>query len=259
MQPLEVPYTPYGTTEELASNIRSALTRKLPALAPALCSHDGTIVLVGSGPSLLGQMDAIREQSAMGRPIMAFNGAHDFLCENGLEPELFLSVDPRDTIVGNTQRKNSYTTYLLASRCNPALFDHLADCKVMLWHSYCMEGESEAYKGNFAIGGGTTSGTRGIYVSYVLGFRKFVIFGLDSCLASDKETKRFSGEKAGAIMDVIVGDGPDAKTFWCNVPMAQQASEVQGIMSYLDVTLDFRGDGLLAAIWDKRKQMGYRT
>lgn len=256
---LEVPYTAYGTTDELSGHIRSALSRGLPELTPALCSHDGTFVIVGSGPSLKRHADDIKAERERGRPILAVNGAHDFLCDNGLEPDLFLSVDPRTTIIGNVQKKNKHTAYLIASRCNPELFDFLKDCKVMLWHSWCKEPEAQEFLGKMAIGGGTTSGTRAIYVGYVMGYRKFVIYGLDSCLAPDGQTKRFSGEKAGKIVNVIIG-GEGGREFLTNVPMAQQAAEVQDILTALpDATIDFKGDGLIAAIWEERRNRGLRT
>lgn len=109
-----------------------------------------------------------------------------------------------------------------------------------------------------AIGGGTTSGTRAIYVGYIMGYRKFSVYGLDSCLASDGVTKRFTGEKAGKVVDIKVGEnGP---TFLANIPMAQQASEVQMIMQTLpDASIQFHGGGLISAIWEERKKRGLAT
>jgi hypothetical protein len=72
----------------------------------------------------------------------------------------------------------------MASRCAPEMFDHLANRKVMLWNSYGSLDEAKAYKGHPAIGGGSTSGMRAITVGYVLGFRKFVLYGMDSCFAA---------------------------------------------------------------------------
>jgi len=247
-----------GTAEELKHNIRTAIARGLPEVQPAICSHDGTLVVAGSGPSLPHFTEEIRAHREAGRPILACNGAHDFLCGQGMEPDLFLSIDPRDSIIGNTQKKNQQTIYLIASRCSPNLFDHLKDCRVMLWHSWGTDEENEAFEHRFRIGGGTTSGTRAIYMGYVLGFRKFVIYGLDSCLADDGKTKRFSGEKAGKIVDVRVGE--TGKTFLCNGAMAQQAQEVQLLVQALPgATFDFRGPGLIAAIWEERRRRGLPT
>ena len=255
MQPLAISVRAVGSAEELRGNIRSALARGLPEVTPALCAHDGTFVIVGSGPSLPSFVDEIKAERAKGRPILACNGAHDFLCENGLEPDLFLTIDPRETIIGNTQKKNQNTTYLIASRCSTKLFDHLSDCKVMLWHSWGTDDENAAFNHKFRIGGGTTSGTRAIYMGYIFGFRRFVVYGLDSCLAEDGQTKRFSGEKAGKIWPIFVGE--NKRQFLANGAMAQQAQEIQVLTQVLpDATFDFKGPGLIAAIWEERKRMG---
>lgn len=255
MQQLKISCKAYGDVDSIKSNIHSALARGLPALDKQLSPHDGTWVIVGSGPSLPDYEDQIREHVGK-HPICSVNGAHDFMVSKGMNPDYFLSVDPRDTIVANTSKKNDHTNYLLASRCCPELFDHLADKKVTLWHSWSPDTETEAFHGHMAIGGGSTSGLRAIHVGYVLGYRKFIVYGLDSCLAEDGKTKRFSGEKAGRVIDVHVGN----KVFLTNEAMAQQASECQMIPEVLkDATIDFKGPGLLATIWEERRKLGYPT
>lgn len=248
-----------GTTDSNGENIASALARNLPELSPAICSHDGHFVIVASGPSLPQYVEAIREEQLSGRPICAINGAHDFLVENGITPHLFVSTDPRNTIVANVSKPQNDTIYLLASRCNPELFEHLKDSKVLIWHAWSDEPECKVWQDEkrFGIGGGTTSGLRAIQVAYVLGFRRFILYGFDSCLAKDKDTKRFSGEKVGPrgyITDVIVG----GKRFWCNGALAQQATEFQMLYRYMpELTIEAKGDGLIAAIIAERKKRGF--
>lgn len=252
MQPLRINVECYGSTEDNGANIQSALARKLPELTPGLCSHDGHMVIVGSGPSLPLFIDEIKAERELRRPICAIKGAHDFLCTNGLNPDLFLCVDPRDRRE-NIQLANDDTIYLMASRCDPVMFDHLAARRVILWHSFGVIAEGDFYKGKPAIGGGSTSGLRAITVGYVLGYRNFVLYGMDSCLAEDRKTKRFTGEQAGQVIDVIVGD----RTFYCNGAMAQQAQEIQELMQCLPgLHLEIKGDGLLAAIWAERQRTG---
>jgi len=215
-------------------------------------------VIAASGPSLPKFVEDIRQEQLNGRPICAINGAHDFMIENGITPQLFLSTDPRTTIIPNVSKPQIDTIYLLASRCHPELFDHLKDYKVMLWHAWSDEPECRVWqeKQKYGIAGGTTSGLRAINVAYVLGFRRFVLYGMDSCLADDKDTKRFSGEKVGKAWrtDVIVG----GKRFWCNGAMAQQATEFQQLYNYMpELTIEAKGDGLIAAIIEERKKRGY--
>ena len=92
MQPLALHVKPVGTREGIRANVHAALARSLPELSPALVSHDGTMVCVGSGPSMPSMVEDIRREREAGRPIFAVKGAHDFLCQQGLPPDLWLCV-----------------------------------------------------------------------------------------------------------------------------------------------------------------------
>lgn len=255
MQKLELTVQAAGDPAELAENVRSALSRGLPELAPAPCVHDGTFVCVASGWSMPSFIDEIKEHRKAGRPIVSVKVAHDFLCENGVEPDLWINLDPRDRTKG-IQRANDRTNYLVASRCPPVTFEHLKGKKITLWHSWTEGEEMKAMgAGKLAIGGGTTSGMRAINIGYVLGFRKFVLYGYDSCNRADG-IKRFTGEKTGPTLDVYVGDGPEKRKFICNAAMAQQANEFQMIYTVMpDIAVEAKGPGLIAAIIEERRKM----
>ena len=253
MQPLEITVQAAGTDEELCSNIRSALARGLPELTLAPTKHDGNMVLVASGWSMPDYIDEIKAHRKAGRPIVSIKATHDYLVANGVEPDLWVNLDPRDRTSG-IQRLNDHTTYMPASRCPPSTFDYLKGKKVLLWHSWAPGAEMEALGPNkLAIGGGTTSGLRAINIGYILGFRNFTLYGYDSCNRADG-LKRFTGETTGASVDVWVG-GPTGKKFNCNMAMAQQANEFQKIFEVMpDVTVDVKGPGLIAEIMRVRAE-----
>lgn len=255
----------YGDADMHRSHILSALERKLPELSPALCSHDGSLVIVGSGPSLTAHLEELKGERAKGRPVMSLKGTHDYLIENGLEPDLWLTIDSRPR-VNQLQKKSNSTVYLVASRCHPDIFDRLKDDKVVLWHSSASEDNAEDIwkerNAPMVIGGGTTSGTRAIFVGYILGFRDFVLYGMDSCNAPDGITKRFDGSLTGPTIEVKtgyhVGDSRmvnNGRTFICNQAMAQQGNDFIMTLKMLpDATFDIKGDGLLKAIYADHKK-----
>ena len=251
MQPLEITVQIAGDIEDILNAIRVNSARDLPTISPAPCRHDGTIVLAGSGPSLKHFLGELREHKAKGRPIVAIKGTHDYLIEHGITPDLWVCLDPRDKRDG-VQRKNKNTVYLLASRCHPVMFEHLADCKVMLWHSWSQEAELPALDNKWCIGGGTTSGLRAVNIGYVLGFRKFVMYGYDSCV--DGDTLRVDGSKGDRLLNVYVGNS--GRKFVTTPEMAQQAKEFQRIYEIMpDVEIISRGDGLITAILAEREMM----
>jgi len=253
MQPLEITVQAAGTAEELCSNIRSALGRGLPELTLAPIKHDGNIVLVASGWSMPDYIDEIKAHRRAGRPIVAVKAAHDFLVENGVNPDMWVNLDPRDRTNG-IQRLNDHTVYMPASRCPPSTFDYLKGRKILLWHSWAPGPEMEAIGANkVAVGGGTTSGLRAVNIGYLLGFRNFTLYGYDSCNRADG-VKRFTGDVTGPAIDVFVG-GPTGKKFNCNMAMAQQANEFQKLFDVMgDITVDVKGPGLIAEIMRVRDQ-----
>jgi len=261
-----------GTEESLADNIRTNLARGCTEFQPAHCFHDGNMVITGSGHSLPEHLDELKQERVEGRPICAVKGTHDYLIENGLEPDLFVSCEPRER---ELKYVSDRTVYFLASRCNTTLFDRLQGKKIVVWHA-CVGGkgvketgkplgwddlnldpECELWKGKMGIGGGTTSGLRALNLCYLMGFRNLILYGFDSCLAPDRDTKRFTGEKVGDAWkgDIIV----DGKRFWCNGAWAQQATEFQELYRGMDMHVEAKGDGLIAAIIEARRKRGYKA
>jgi len=257
LKPLTIDVSQFGNASQHIEVIQKNLARGLPEFAPALVAHDGTMVCVGSGPSLPTVIDQINAERERGRPICAVKGAHDYLCEQDLEPDLFVSVEPRDRRV-NLKRKNQHTTYLLSSRVAVEVFDHLSDCRVVLWNAFGTSEEMKAFKDSvrYACGGGSTSGLRAIAIGYLMGFRNFLLYGYDSCNAADG-TKRFDGSKTGVTQDVYVG----GQRFVCNLAMAAQANEFQLVTYSLlpGIHIEAKGGGLIAAILDERQRQGKRV
>ena len=234
------------------SHIRAALARDLPEFIPTTLPHDGTFVVCGSGPSLPESLEAIRAQQAKRRPICAIKGTHDYLVEQGIEPSLFVSVEPRDRSQ-QVRLQTTRTLYYLASRVHPAVFDQLEDRNIIVFHTYGTDNDLPELAGRLLVGGGTTSGLRAITLGYLMGFAKFVLYGFDSCLATDGQTKRFSGEQAGTVLDRWV----NGERFLCNGAMAMQADEFQQIYNvFPDITFEIPGNGLLAAIVKERRRLG---
>lgn len=243
--------------QDPTENIRRALQRGLPEFSPSLFPHDGTMIVCGSGPSLPSFTRDIAKEREKRRPIMAIKGAHDLLCENGLEPDLFVSCEARPRLE-NVRKKNQRTVYLLSSRCAPELFDWLSDCKIVMWHSYSdKEPPLPELLDKQVIGGGTTSGLRGVTIGYTLGFSKFVLYGFDSCMT--KGLKRY--DATGPMpKELTVDRWVYGRRFLCNGAMAMQADEFQQYYKILpEVSFDVKGDGLIAAIVADRKRRGLQA
>lgn len=255
MRALDVDVRQYGEPEGIEENIRYSLSLGLPEFQPIPLAHDGTVCIIGSGPSLGGQVDSIRKEREQNHPLIAVNGAHDFLCGHGMIPEVFLTVDPRG-MPHNFKCVNDETTYMLASRASQEDFKLLEGKKILLWHSWSTEDSLKLLQGKVCVGGGTTSGLRAINVAYLMGFRNFHLYGMDSCLG-EKGEKRLGEDplpKNVSRTDVIVG----GRRFYCNMAMAAQAQEFQELYSVMpDLHVEVFGGGLLSAILEERRKCGY--
>ena len=266
MKPLDVKVEQFGAVEGISDNIKYALNLGLEELPLGLVRHDGTFVIVGSGPSVVSQLENIRAEYKAGRPICAVNGANDFLLENDIVPSIFLTVDPRAMTgvnprphVNNLKHLHQNTIYALASRVHPTTFDHVKDHKVVLWHCYGEENENELLKGHLMVGGGTTSGLRAISFGYIQGFRLFHLYGMDSCLG-EKNEKRYNTESLIDTVTTIGVKTEGGKEFLCNMAMAAQANEFQNLWDRIpDLHVKVYGGGLLAAIIEERNQRGLPT
>jgi len=254
MQPLEVKVQQAGTISELGENISYSLSLGLEELNLGLVRHDGTAVIVGSGPSIKEFVEDIRAEKERGRTILAVKGAYDYLVENGITPDLYLSVEPRDRPIHHPQEE---TIFLLASRCSPKVFDRLKGHKIILWHTWGDEDENEFIKDKMSFGGGTTSGLRALNVMYCQGFRNFHLYGFDSCLVNgEKRIDQGTIHQDVKTIEVFLG----GRTFICNMGMAQQANEFQNIYDVMpDIHVESFGDGLISTILEERKKNGFKT
>ncbi len=259
LTPLRLAISRVAAVDGVVANIEKNVKRGLREFHPALCVNDGTAIIAGAGPSLAHFAQEIREEKAKGRPIIAIKSAHDWLCQQGIEPDIFFTIDPRPRL-NNVQEKTQSTLYVICSRCSPELFDFLQQEKreILLAHCLSSDEENRWFKGkkHYLIGGVSTSGLRAVNLLYWgSGFRKFIFYGMDSCNAPDGVTKRVDGSLTGQTTEVVVGTG--GKKFICNLAMAKQAEDFQKLYQMMpDITIESRGDGLISAIIEERKNRG---
>lgn len=254
MQPLQIEVSQFGTPEGIGENISYSLSLGLPELQYVPWYHNGDFVICASGPSIKNHVEDIRRDWKEGKTIVGVKGGYDFLRENGITPSLYVSVEPRYRPIKDPSKE---TAYLLSSRVNKQVFDELKDYPIYLWHSWSEEDYNQLLKDKFMIGGGSTSGLRAVNVGYILGYRNFTFYGMDSCLG-EEGNKRVNQPPLDATVkkiDVIVG----GKRFICNMAMAAQAQDFQMLYEVMpDIHISIKGGGLLSAILDERKIKGLR-
>ena len=169
----------------MLSNMRSALARGLPDVAPCR-PHGHMLSVAGGGPSLA---DTYHDMSGF---ICAVNGSLAWLLDHPIKTGASYACGVLDAgaHIADMVVADRKVRYYVASICDPSVFDKLEGCDVRLWHvtpnSTEVPDQLEALLDELrpgiwhAIGGGCTMGVRWLDLGYFLGFRRFHLHGLDS-------------------------------------------------------------------------------
>lgn len=169
-------------TEEmhLIANIQSALKLPYPWLQ-MIDVHEGHAVIVGGGPSLKDGIAEIKERQRHGQVIFSTNNTYNYLVKNGVIPDAHVMIDAREANKEFIPLSGEPACYY-ASQIHPAVFDESKGKNIVLWHS--MDDGIQQYIGNNTgdplVGGGSTVGMKSIALAWILGFRNFHLYGLDS-------------------------------------------------------------------------------
>jgi uncharacterized Rossmann fold enzyme len=239
--------------EELEANIRrnSALDIDWLAFVP---EHKSIAIMVGGGPSLAETLPEIQRHVAKGGVVFAMNGASQYLTSRNIpvhyqviadaKPETATLVDP------------DAEQHLIASQVNPATADAAGPHK-RLWHLSISEDfdrhfpEHRRKAGGYAlIGGGASVGNSALCVAYVLGFRRFEIFGYDS--SHRGEASHAYSQPMNQFIPTIDVEWA-GKNYISSLAMKAQAEKFQITARTLEqagCTLNLHGDGLLPAMWN---------
>lgn len=222
-------------------------------------THGGTAILACYGPSLLETWGAIRHERNFtpGAQLVSMSGTHDFLIERGLRPNLHIDCDPREHKHKMVTRINRKTEYLIASCVHPSYIDKLVARKAntTLWH-LCNGDESmrilqELEPKTFLVGGGGSVGLRAVCVMYALGFRKFILHGMD-CSFDEKSAATHAGPHGGKPQQLLTVQAGERwfKTSPVLVSYAQQFIDMVKMMMNHPIPserpdFNLHGDGLL--------------
>ena len=154
--------------------------------------------VVGYGPSLL---DIWQE---VAHPIITVSGAHDFLIERGVIPDWHAECDGRDHKTRHLEKPHQDVTYLMATICNPKVWEQLNGCRILRWHNangkHVVDWIGKNDDVSILVAGGSNIGLTAIHLGGILGFRKFKLFGFDGNL---RRGRRHAGPHYGPPQKTI--------------------------------------------------------
>jgi len=235
--------------EALEANVRSAMARDLPWFDTAP-EHDGHICIVGGGPSLADTLPELKWRQSIGQKVWALNGSAKYLAEKGVTIDALVMADARPEnrkFLGGWCSPN--VEYLIASQCDPEVFDFDRGARVTLWHVNS-GGMAEILKDERArpvhlIGGGSTVGLNAIVLAFAAGYRKIHLYGFDSSYSDDQHHAYKQPLNDGdRVLDALCNDRKFKATAW----MAQQVNEFRDLVPGLvadGCIITVAGDGML--------------
>ncbi len=189
--PKKIIIGPVEWKEQYLPRLEYAASLQIPHLQ-SLPPHGGTCIVVGAGPSVLGQLDQIKELRTDFSFTCSINGAHDWLVKNGVVPNIHVIFEFDSTtleeLLGGPP--NDQTVYYVCSHCRQDVIKGVEGYKRALWHADQDDEQYQAaitglFPNEFMVGGNHITFFRTLSIAMCLGFRKFELFGVDASFVGD--------------------------------------------------------------------------
>lgn len=219
----------------LVSNVTACLARGLPELA-RLPPSGQALVVIANGPSAWGaEFD--------GKPTLAVNGALRLFTDRNAAPDYWCACDPQAHLADFLKNPPKSTTYLVASKCHPSVFDALKDRNVIVWHlddfaTWDLVEDREPISSSVSVT------ICSFEVMERLGFRSFETWGWDASLGLNGEDHAVPQPHNGCNIEIDVG----GRTFQTTTSWALEAQD--GWNKLQDWPITIHGNGMIGAIFD---------
>lgn len=207
--------------------------------------RNGCLAIVGGGPSVQDYVDTLKGLSDdPENRLICLNDSQSWLAEQGVMPwgSVFMEVEawPAAFLDHPIDIK-----YFVASHCHPDAFEKLRGCDVTVWHALDDIGEQEILGGRCYVAGGSTAALRTLNLGLMMGFDRFVMFGLDSSFDGPSHVY-YDAYRGCSLIDVWFS----GRQFRTLPYLAQQADEFRRwcINWHRIADITVYGDGLLPHI-----------
>lgn len=235
-------FKPNVKEDELRANITYALTK--PEWIERRDGLQAQAIIVGGGPSLARELWRLKGYQLSGATVFATNNTYAYLKEAGIPPDAHVMHDAR---VGNLPFVAPEGPCYYASQCHPSVLDAAGD-RLICWHPYseiALEVIGESTKGPTMVAGGSTVGLNAIALAYILGYRKFLLFGFDSSYEEGAHHAYTQTLNDGEVVLDVQGDGKPFKAAPWMVQQADQFMDLARNLLAYGCELYVYGDGLL--------------
>jgi hypothetical protein len=202
------------------------------------------LTIIANGPSAIGI-----DLRAIKGPTLAVNGAIKLFVEQGLAPTYWAVCDPQAKVADFQPDDPPFdTTYLVASKCHPSVFDKLADRDVRLWHL-----TDHSVPGHARVTVATSVTISATWLMHAMGFTDFEYHGWDGCYIGDRHHASDASVWDHTPLEInyggkIEGDNViGGRTFSSTRTWAAEATDAEQFFQlarYFDLGITINGDGM---------------
>jgi hypothetical protein len=245
--------------ERLLANIAHSIRLGYPQLRPQGAQME-RVCLVGGGPSLDDTFDELRDLYFAGAKVVTVNGSYKWCIDRNIRPSAHIVLDARPENARFVQPAIPQCKYLIASQCAPetwAAVEGRPD--VWIWHAVAPDNPSARpvldafYLGQWMpTPGGTTVVMRALSILTAIGYRRYDLFGVDSCVMGSKHhayaQPENDSDRARPVVVHPTGHADRSRTFMCS---GWHLAQLQDLLQHIRINGDrfllrVHGDGLLA-------------
>lgn len=231
--------------------VRQNCKLDVPRLGTDRADGPDEVLIVGGGPSLRDNLHHIRNHKSRGHPIWAANGAHDYLIENDIIPDVMLNLDSGEEHIKVLQKPHKDVIYFVASQCHPNVFEALEGYNIRMWHNY-NKGTPALLKelgeeGNIFAGGCSVC-LKSVNIAAAMKHKVIHLYGVDSSYGKDdEEDHAYVSEFDEAPTEIFTVNAGE-KAFRARGWMIQQSQDFQvqyNQCKSFGIKLTAHGEGLI--------------
>lgn len=223
--------------EEIRRNVEHALSLGLPDLAESPLPRAERLTILANGPTAL--------DADLSGPILSLNGSLQLFRNTQRAPTWWAACDPQEMVADFLLDAPAETTYLVASKCHPRVFEALKDRNVILWHLNEEAGgyyDLVKFRGPINVAPTITLCSFGL--GEILGFGRFRTYGWDGCYMDGRNHAVGQAHNTTGNCEMEVG----AETFRTTYAWMDEADQASQIFDAWPRDLIVHGDGMIGAI-----------
>lgn len=247
------------TPKILYGNMRTNLARGIPDIYHITNTYCGSIVVIGGGPSIDGEIDTIKKLISEGAKTMVISRMYPWCADHDIKADFVCSLDSMDRQKLGFAKLQTDTIHLMASVSLPESFDLLKNHTSYIWDTKDDKKAkiiraTNGYRVATVMNGGGSVMISAASLAMNLGFKDYHIFGFD-CLMPSREKTHAAGIVAENVPVPLFEATIEGETVITSGPFIEFNRQMLGLLQGghdegFVTSVKFYGECLARKVWD---------